>query len=239
VCDAVQAAHEAGILHRDIKPENILIEPSGRARLVDFGVARMTGSDLAASTLHTSTGELVGTLAYMSPEQTAGGTEPLDARSDVYALGVVLYELLTNELPYTKNHLLMHELVRAIREEDPRPLTALRREPDVELETIVGKALEKDPTRRYGSAAALAVDLRRHLAHEPILARQPSAIYQLEKFARRHRGLVAGMVATGLALAAGLVAALLAWAGRGAPKANSGWSAMRWSCSPICRGSSS
>ena len=210
VCDTVQAAHEAGILHRDIKPENILIEASGRARLVDFGVARMTGSDLAAATLRTATGELVGTLAYMSPEQTSGGQEPLDARSDVYALGVVLYELLTGELPYTKNRVLMHELVQAIREEDPRPLTALRRGIDPELGTIVGKALEKDPARRYASAAALAADLQHHLAHEPILARRPSALYQLEKFARRHRGLVAGIVATGVALTAGLGAALLA-----------------------------
>lgn len=210
VCDAVQAAHEGGILHRDIKPENILIEASGRARLVDFGVARLTGSDLAAATLHTATGELVGTLAYMSPEQTSGGREPLDARSDVYALGVVLYELLTGELPYTKGRVLLHELVRAIREEDPRPLTTLRRELDEELETIVGKALEKDPARRYASAAALAADLRRHLADQPILARRPSPLYQLAKFARRHRGLVGGMVATVLALTMGLVAALLA-----------------------------
>jgi formylglycine-generating enzyme required for sulfatase activity len=210
VCDAVQAAHEAGVLHRDIKPENILVGPGGRARLVDFGVARLTRSDLRAATLHTATGELVGTLAYMSPEQTAGGSEPLDARSDVYALGIVLYELLTGELPYTTSSSLVHELVRAIREEDPRPLTTHRSGLDFDLGTIVGKALEKAPARRYQSAAALAADLRRYLANEPVLARRPSAIYQLTKFARRHRGLVVGMVATFFALTAGLVTALLA-----------------------------
>ena len=220
VCNAVQAAHEAGILHRDIKPENILVEPSGRSRLVDFGVARLTGSDLQAATLHTATGELVGTLAYMSPEQTSGGSEPLDARSDVYALGVVLFELLTGELPYTTNSTLMHELVRAIREEEPRPLTTLRHGLDPDLGTIVGKALAKAPARRYSSAAALAADLRRYLANEPILARRPSAVYQLGKFARRHRGLVAGMLGILLALSAGLAAALLAlgraWRAEGA-----------------------
>jgi len=211
VCDAVEHAHQKGVIHRDLKPGNILIDESGQPRVLDFGVARVVDADLQA-TLRTDVGQLVGTLPYMSPEQVASEPGEIDARSDVYALGVVLYQLLTGRLPHEIHRGSIPQGVRAIVEDDPTPMSSIDRTLRGDLETIVGRALEKERERRYASAAELAADLRRHLAHQPILAHAPSTVYQLGKFARRNRVLVGGVAAVILVLAAGLVASLTqAW----------------------------
>jgi tetratricopeptide (TPR) repeat protein len=190
VCDAVEHAHERGIIHRDLKPGNVLVDDSGQPKVLDFGVARATDLDVRATTGHTEVGELIGTLAYMSPEQMAADPAVLDRRSDVYTLGVILFELLAERLPYALVHLPLTEVARVIREQQPVRLGALDARLRGDVETIVAKALEKDPPRRYLTAAELAADIRRHLRHEPIRARPPSALYQLSKFARRHKALV-------------------------------------------------
>ena len=204
ICDAVQHAHQRGLIHRDLKPANILVEESGQPRILDFGVARLTDSD-AHATRQTDIGQLVGTLAYMSPEQVLGDPEEIDTRSDVYALGVILYELLAGQKPYAIGRQLL-EAVRTIREEEPTALGSVSRAYRGDVETIVAKALEKDKTRRYGSAAELAADIRRHLHDEPITARPPTASYQLQKFARRNKALVIGPAVVFVVLVAGVAA---------------------------------
>jgi eukaryotic-like serine/threonine-protein kinase len=204
VCDAVHHAHEHGIIHRDLKPGNILVDETGQPKVLDFGVARITDSD-AQATRQTDLGELVGTLAYMSPEQVLADPSQVDVLSDVYALGVVLYELLAGRLPYQVSRQL-NEAVHTIREEDPAPLSAVSRAYRGDLETIVAKALEKDKTRRYASAAALADDLSRYLANQPVLAKPQSAAYQIQKFARRHKALVGTVAAVFVVLLGGILA---------------------------------
>src|SRR5262245_53307120 len=209
VCDAVQHAHERGVIHRDLKPGNILVESSGQPRVLDFGVARAADVGLTAGGGQTEAGQLIGTLGYMSPEQASADPSAIDARGDVYALGVILYELLAHRLPYGLGGLPLPEAVRLIREQEPLRLGSLDGRLRGDVETIVAKALEKDPARRYATAGELAADIRRHLSHEPIRARPPSALYQLRKFARRHRALVAAVLGIGLALAAGTVVSVL------------------------------
>lgn len=208
VCEAVHHGHQKGIIHRDLKPSNILVDGTGQPKVIDFGVARATDSDIALTTLLTSVGQLIGTLQYMSPEQCAADPQDLDTRSDVYALGIVLYELLCGQLPYDVSREAIHEVARMIREQPPARPSTINKTLRGDLETIALKALEKDRERRYQSADDLARDLKRYLDHDPISARPPSAVYRTRMFVRRHRfgatvavlGFV-GLAAFGVAMA--------------------------------------
>ena len=206
ICDAVEYAHQNGVIHRDLKPGNILVTAEGLPKVLDFGVARLADQE-SRSTMHTDVGALLGTLPYMSPEQASGDPNALDTRSDVYSLGVLFFELLTGHLPYKVERRMLPEAVRVIREDEPDKLSTHDKSLRGDVETIVAKALEKDKQRRYPSASALAADIRRALADEPITARPPSAWYQLSKFAHRNQALVAGAAATFVALVAGTVVA--------------------------------
>jgi len=208
IADAVQHAHERGIIHRDLKPGNILVNEEGQPKVLDFGVARVTDSDFQA-TRQTDIGQLIGTIPYMSPEQISADPEALDTRSDVYALGVIVYELLAGRLPYDLRNKSLADSARVIREDDPTPLSSINRSYRGDIETIIGKSLEKEKARRYASASELASDIRRYLSDEPIVARPPSATYQVSKFARRNRILVGGIAAVILVLAAGATASTI------------------------------
>lgn len=209
VCDAVQHAHDQGVIHRDLKPANILVDETGQPKILDFGVARATDADLLTSAGLTQTGQMLGTPNYMSPEQVITDPASIDHRADVYALGVILFELAAHRLPYQMENRPLPEAARLILEEDPPRLGSINPELRGDVETIVAKALEKDRARRYASAAELATDLRRWLANEPILARPPSALYHLGKFARRHKALVGGTLAVVAALVLGLIGTIL------------------------------
>lgn len=204
VCDAVQHAHQRGVIHRDLKPSNILVAEGGATerggdplpKVLDFGVARLISADARERADLTSSGEVIGTLAYLSPEQLAGDTSVVDTRADVFALGVTLFELLTGKLPHEASEISVAEYLRTLPEAPPPSLTTLDRQFAGDLETIVHCALRPDPAARYESAAALGADVRRFLRHEPIEARQPTLIYQLVKFAQRRRSLaLAGAIA--------------------------------------------
>jgi thiol-disulfide isomerase/thioredoxin/serine/threonine-protein kinase RIO1 len=205
VCDAVHHGHQKGIVHRDLKPGNILVGPNGNARVIDFGVARSTDSDMALTGMQTDVGQLIGTVQYMSPEQCDADPHDVDTRSDVYALGVVLYEILCGALPYRLADTPIYEATRLIRETNPGRPSLMDPALRGDLETIVLKTLEKDRDRRYQSTAELALDLRRYLAGDAIMARPASVGYQLRIFARRNKGLLVAMVIVVLALVAGAV----------------------------------
>jgi len=205
ICDAVQHAHQKGVIHRDLKPGNILVDETGQPKVLDFGVARVAGPDAETVSLQTAAGQLIGTLPYMSPEQVAGDPRRIDTRSDVYALGVILYELLAGRPPLDLSGQPIAAAARIILERAPAPLGSIHRACRGDIETLVGKALEKDPARRYGSAQELAADVRRCLGREPISARPPSAAYLLRKFAQRNRGLVSGVAVAFIALVLGVI----------------------------------
>lgn len=205
IATAVQHAHDRGIVHRDLKPDNLMVDADGRPRVLDFGVAHANDTSTFLSTMLTHTGELVGTLAYMAPEQLSGDGGAATPSVDVYALGVVLYQLLTSQLPFDVVGLPLGAAVKVLTTREPRPLTDFDARFHGDVATIVDTALHKDARRRYASAAALAADLRRFLAHEPISARPTSALYRLHKLAQRNRGTAASLLSLLLTLILGLV----------------------------------
>jgi tRNA A-37 threonylcarbamoyl transferase component Bud32/tetratricopeptide (TPR) repeat protein len=205
VCDAIHHGHQKGIIHRDLKPANILVDSTGQPRIIDFGVARATDSDLAVPTLQTDVGQLVGTVQYMSPEQIAADPHDIDTRSDVYALGVVLYKTLTDQLPYDVSGTVIYEATRMVREQAPRRLSSINRVLRGDVETIVMHALEKDRDRRYQSAIELAADIRRYLSNRPILARPPSLAYNFRTYLKRNKVVVTGLVGIFAALVLGII----------------------------------
>lgn len=212
VCDAVQHAHQRGVIHRDLKPGNILM-PGGDApaepKIIDFGIARFAGPTRDEQTQHTTVGQLVGTLRYMSPEQFGDTPDDVDTRSDVYSLGVILFELLTGRVPYDIRSSSLLHMPRIVREAPPIRPSQVNALLAGDLETIVLKCLEKDRQRRYQSAGELAADVRRFLDHRPILARPPSTMYQVRMFARRNLPLVVASIIAAAALIAG--AGATAW----------------------------
>ncbi|MBK6939199.1 MAG: tetratricopeptide repeat protein [Planctomycetes bacterium] len=207
--DAVHHAHRKGVIHRDLKPANLLVDGGGHVKVIDFGVARVASTD-GASTLHTQSGELLGTVRYMAPEQLAGDSDAVDTRSDVYALGVILFELLCGKPPLDLDGKNVSEAARIARDVEPKRLRSIAPALAQDLEWICAKALEKDPARRFASAGEFAADLERFLAGEPTLSGPPSATYRVGVFVRRHRALVASTLAVIVALAIGLAVALKA-----------------------------
>lgn len=208
-CDAVQHAHTRGIIHRDLKPSNILVGADDRPHVLDFGIARRAADDQDAADRVTMTGEIACTLAYAAPEQVRGNASHVDTRSDVYALGVVLYELIAGRTPYdtgTSVAQAVEEIVGA----PPAPLRGSSPGVDADLETIVLKALAKEPERRYQSAAALRDDLDAWLDGNAIDARRDSRLYVLRKTIWRHRGPLLVAAAVALAVVGGSIAAIVA-----------------------------
>jgi eukaryotic-like serine/threonine-protein kinase len=191
VARAIHAAHQQAVIHRDLKPANVLVQGNGEPKVLDFGIARLADVEEAHTTWQTTVGVLLGTPGYMSPEQAAGDLSQVDVRSDVWSLGVLLYELLTGRLPLEVKGRSIPDFLRAIDTVEARPLGQVDPTLRGDLETIVSTALAKDKTRRYASAEALANDLQNVLDYEPIAARPPSRWYRTGKFVRRNRAAVA------------------------------------------------
>ncbi len=206
ICDAVDYGHRRGVVHRDLKPANILIDGSGRPRVIDFGVACSTDADLMLTTMQTQVGQLLGTAQYMSPEQWRANPADIDARSDVYSLGAVMFELLVGRPPHDLSSVPLAEAQRIVLQAAPQKPSSIRRDLTLDLDTMVLKALAKDPSMRYESPGDLSRDIGRYLNHEPILARPPSALYHLGLFTRRNRVVVLSLcvLAFFLSLAVGV-----------------------------------
>lgn len=220
ICEAVSYAHQRGVIHRDLKPSNIVVTdgaasstpssvaPLPNVKILDFGLARLTEVETVAASMMTEVGMIKGTLQYMAPEQARGEVEAIDVRTDVYALGMILYELLSGHRPYDLFGTAMADAVRMICEQPPRSLSqgwSGTRRLDGDVDTIVAKALEKDPERRYGSVAALSDDIERYLTSQPILARGPSRAYRVRKYVQRHRAFVGAAAAVTIALVVGAI----------------------------------
>ena len=244
VCQAIQHAHQKGVIHRDLKPSNILVsrhDTTPVVKVIDFGVAKALGQELTDKTLFTGVAQIIGTPLYMSPEQAGMSDLDVDTRSDIYSLGVLLYELLTGSTPVAKEKFrkaAYDEIRRIIRDEEPpKPSTRLSESKDAlslisaqrqtepakltklvrgELDWIVMKCLEKDRNRRYETASGVAKDIERYLADEPVLACPPSAGYRLKKFTRRNRGRLAAaaVLSAALLVAVGAAAWSVGWVAR-------------------------
>ena len=234
ICEAVQHAHQKGVIHRDLKPSNILVtdeEGQPQPKIIDFGIAKALGPQSAENTAKTMVGFAMGTVAYMSPEQASSTSMDVDTRADIYSLGVMLYELLVGALPVDPVDVGVYEFLARLASGDTSPPTpsiglitavaksdtiAQRRRTDVrhlkqelrgDLDWIVMKAMHAERSQRYETANALAADLRRHLANEPVTARPPSTRYRVEKFVRRHRvGVITASVASVLVVASSITA---------------------------------
>ena len=237
VCEGVQHAHQKAIIHRDLKPSNILVtELDGRAtpKIIDFGIAKALTARLSSDTMFTRVGVLIGTPAYMSPEQANSSGEDIDTRTDVYSLGIVFYELLAGVPPIDLTKLVFDEFLRRLRDDDPpKPSTRIRTQDSAasadvahkrrtermalarllrgDLDSIALKALEKDRSRRYGSPSDFVADIRRYLKNEPVVAVPPSAAYRIRKFGHRYRGALATICAFALVLI--LAAGVSIWQG--------------------------
>ncbi len=196
LCDAVEHAHQRGIVHRDIKPDNVLVDGTGQPKLLDFGIARVVETSTLLGTMQTQEGQLLGTMAYMAPEQVRGKSDQIGPGADIYSLGVLGFELVSAQLPREIAGLSLTQAIQHLLERDARRLRTVLPNVDLDLDTILGKALESEPPQRYVSAAAMAADLRSFLAHRTISARPPSPLDRAGKFVRRNRSIVAGVCTT-------------------------------------------
>lgn len=205
VCDAVHHGHQRGIVHRDLKPSNILVDSAGRVRIIDFGLARATDADMQQAAVHSEYGKIIGSVQYMSPEQFDADPHDIDTRSDVYTLGLILYELLSGVLPYKTDSDRINDFAIEVRSGTKVPLGERDKSLRGEIEAIIHKAIERDRDNRYQSAFGLEQDIRSYLAGDVVIARRPGFGYQTRVFARRHKGLLALTGSVFLVLLVGIV----------------------------------